>query len=267
MAKRKKVASEGVSLFPFLSILACVIGTLTLMITAMSLSQVGKEQPEEELERFEQFETLQSDIEVKENALAATQIKIEDARALQRQLTVAKAELKQLETSKQQTMSSNSEKAKLLAESGRLRKRIEALKQESPELQKQIAELSKKVALIKKPKEAEVLIQPGGTGVDLNPTFVEVNSGGVVIYASGKEVRIRRADLDKSGGDFHKLVDKVAKQPKGSVIFLLRSDPAAIGTYNTARYVARARYCRNGKLPVPGNGKIDLSVFEKKGQS
>lgn len=265
MGKKRKDASEGVSLFPFLSILACVIGTLTLMITAMSLSQVGKEQSTEEIERFDKFETLQSDIDVKEKSLASVQIKLDEAQALQRQLAAAKDELGRLSKSKQTTQSSNSEKAKLLAESSRLRKRIEDLKKEAPVLQKEITELSKKVAEVKKPKEAEVLIQPGGTGVDLNPTFVEVNNTGVVIFEGGKEVRIRRADLDKAGGDFHQLVDKVSKQPKGSVIFLLRSDPAAISTYNTARYVARARYCPNGKLPVPGNGKIDLSVFEKKG--
>ena len=35
MARRRK-KSITVSLFPFMSILACVIGTLTLMLTAMA---------------------------------------------------------------------------------------------------------------------------------------------------------------------------------------------------------------------------------------
>ena len=42
MARRRK-KSITVSLFPFMSILACVIGTLTLMLTAMALGQMDNE--------------------------------------------------------------------------------------------------------------------------------------------------------------------------------------------------------------------------------
>ena len=125
--------------------------------------------------------------------------------------------------------------------------------------------MNQKLGLLARRREAEVSIQPGGSGVDVKPTFVEVNAAEVVIYDANKQIRVRRADLDKPGGAFHKLVDKVSKQPKGSVIFLLRSNPEAIGTYNTARYVARTRYCPSGKLPVPGDGIIDLSIFAGRG--
>ncbi len=43
MAKKRKKNDLQVSLFPFLSILACVLGILTLMITAVVLSQANNE--------------------------------------------------------------------------------------------------------------------------------------------------------------------------------------------------------------------------------
>ena len=70
MPRRRRRAQRSVSLFPFLSILACVIGTLTLMITALALGQMDNEtvasaekfelakrlleQILQEIERFEQ---------------------------------------------------------------------------------------------------------------------------------------------------------------------------------------------------------------------
>jgi hypothetical protein len=39
----KQNIDDAVSLFPFLSILACVIGILILMITAVALGQIGKD--------------------------------------------------------------------------------------------------------------------------------------------------------------------------------------------------------------------------------
>ena len=48
MVRRRRSAEETVSLFPFLSILACVIGVLTLMITAMALGQMEESGPSEE---------------------------------------------------------------------------------------------------------------------------------------------------------------------------------------------------------------------------
>ena len=49
MARRRRKKGVSVSLFPFLSILACVIGTLTLMITALALGQMDTDEMASEL--------------------------------------------------------------------------------------------------------------------------------------------------------------------------------------------------------------------------
>ena len=55
MARRAKT-KVTVSLFPFMSILACVIGTLTLMLTAMALGQMDNDVVLS-AERYEKVET------------------------------------------------------------------------------------------------------------------------------------------------------------------------------------------------------------------
>jgi len=57
---KKKKADLQISLFPFLSILACVIGILTLMITAIVIAQIDPEAVNEKIET-----TLEEDDEFK----------------------------------------------------------------------------------------------------------------------------------------------------------------------------------------------------------
>jgi hypothetical protein len=59
MARRRNAEDEGVSLFPFLSIIACVIGVLTLLISTMSLAQMGTE----DVASLEQYEKIQRELE------------------------------------------------------------------------------------------------------------------------------------------------------------------------------------------------------------
>ena len=67
MSRRADSEESAVSLFPFLSILACVIGSLTLMITALALTGMntgpagGRE--ESEVRRAEEYMVLQREIE------------------------------------------------------------------------------------------------------------------------------------------------------------------------------------------------------------
>ena len=72
--------------------------------------------------------------------------------------------------------------------------------------------------------------------------------------------RIRAAEMVKDQ-DFLNLLTKVANNQNSSVVFLIRSD--ALGVYRAAKKICDDRNIRNGKLPVVGNGKIDLSAFNE----
>ncbi len=273
MARRNKDEGETISLFPFLSILACLIGTLTLMIVAVSLGQISREQSDDVVERHRAYSVIKADVAFQEAELETLQQLLADARELEERLRLANEELARLENEQQDRMSRedvNSEYARMLAESNRLRKRLAEIENDPKKLE---AEIEKLEAEVKRreagPEEAIVQIRPGGSGVDIDPVFVECTANSVVILHDdeSKSVRIRSGDLNKEGGEFHALLERVAAMPKGQIIFLVRPD--GVGTYNTARSVARTHYsprhgyAANGKLPVPSQGNIDLSVFRR----
>ena len=90
--------------------------------------------------------------------------------------------------------------------------------------------------------------------------WVEVQRSAILVYIDEQNpVRVIRAELDKNG-EWLKLLDQVSKRPKASIIFLMRED--AMSMYYAARTVALSKGARNGKLPVIGQGKIDLSLFK-----
>ena len=75
--KKKKTDLE-ISLFPFLSILACVIGILTLMITAIVIAQIDPEAVNEKIETaLEDDEEFQKKIEERKKELDALREEIE----------------------------------------------------------------------------------------------------------------------------------------------------------------------------------------------
>ena len=109
-------------------------------------------------------------------------------------------------------------------------------------------------------EEAQVRIEPGGSGVDLDPTFVECAADSIVVLSGEEPQRVLQQDV-ANHAPFLEILDQIAEQPRASVIFLVRDD--GLETYFEARRVARSRYARNGKLPVLGHGKIDLSLFKQ----
>lgn len=260
--RRKEVA--GISLFPFLSILCCVIGVLTLMIAAVALGQIDSNK-DEKIEIALQYQDLTKKNEqtwekVKNlNELAA------EAAAIREKLEQARQELKRLKNEEQQFKSKKKTadklEVKLLADSSAARKRIEKLSPELKDLQEEIAKLKVEVVQRKKDNLAKVLIKPGGSGVGLLPAFVECTKNDVVIHGKEEKTRIRRGDLSKSK-KFHDLLLKVKSIPNAIVVFLIRDD--GVDTYRTARNIARVEYVNNGKLAVIGQGEIDLSFFKGK---
>lgn len=258
MARRRRKSGPSVSLFPFLSILACVIGTLTLMITAMALGQMDTDEVDNGLK----LDYLLRQIAKYENQIKQLEADADDT---QKDLARAKAELERLLLIKKSLMEKDEEeKPKLDAppiDEEAHKKRLAQINEEIKAQEALKQELLAKLKELGKPREeVDVLIRPGGSGVGLKPTFVECTAADVVMLQNDPPKRVRRADL-KTDADFLALLDRIAEDPKSTVIFLVRDD--ALPTYYAASGVARSRYARNGKLPVIGHGRIDLSLFKK----
>ncbi len=261
MARRRKSGAPEVSLFPFLSILACVIGTLTLMITALALRQMDNPV----VEKVAEHESLQKRVD--ENRATVTQLKQEIKQALDESeqknsdLTALRSKLQQLQQDVERIRNLPPPQAdvagdEVLAD----KKRIEELRQEIAQLESRIEALNKQLKELKIPPEPVVRIQPGGTGVGLYPTFVECAATRLVVYEGDEPHAVRRADI-RTDAEFLATLERIADSEKDTVVFLVRDD--AVNTYIAARTVATEKYARNGKLPVIGQGKIDLSLFKK----
>ncbi len=266
MAKRRSKPKTTISLFPFLSILACVIGVLTLMITAMALGQMDTDS----FANLFEFEQVRSKIEEAKKLIQKLQAEIArqsgHADATQQELAEAQIQLDQLLEKREELLKSQNDPVEVdmeipqvdaAAHEQRLAQMREELSGQDKTKEELLAELKKRN---KPPEEAQVVIQPGGSGSDLKPTFVECTAADVVMYESAEPTRVRRADLAQDE-KFLGLLKRIAAQPKSTIIFLVRDD--ALGTYYAARDLAQANFARNGKLPVIGHGKIDLSLFQK----
>jgi hypothetical protein len=267
---RKKSDGDSVSLFPFMSILVCLIGSLTLMIAALMAGQMNSEQSQETIERYQRYSEIMADVEAEKTELDSLRKLLADAERIHKDLQAALEEAALLDKKQKELLTrvdENTEYGRLLAEANRLRKRVADLEPEPARLQEMIKKLEEEAARKKAgPEEAIVQIRPGGSGVDIEPTFIECTATGLVVHEGAEPQRIRTGDIGNETLGLPRLLAKVAAAEKGQVIFLVRPD--GVDVYNAARNFARGYYtvdgyAKNGKLPVPSQGNIDLIIFRK----
>lgn len=142
--------------------------------------------------------------------------------------------------------------------------KLTELEKEKLKLELQFTQLQEELGDRKDKQAGIVQVRPGGSGVDFHPTFVECRKEGIVVYDEQGSPHQVLASQMGSDVKFLSTLDEISNDPKKVVTFLLRED--GVGTYYVARNVARSRFAKNGKLPVLGKGKLDLSLFMKRGQ-
>ncbi len=295
MARRQKKKQE-ISLFPFLDILACVIGNLILIITAVVLESVDtdkladlfqneaiQKQTEENLATIrgleERLAKLKQDSISNDSRVQKAQQQLVEAERLQRE-----AQGRLLNVPPPPPPPDDEDKAEL--------------KKRELEIQEILAEMKRIESKIadkkKKPDQAiSILYSKVGGGGARRPFFVEVTKNGITLlpndldfknlFKNEKPIKIPAAKIasDKS---FEKLLNYVKDQKAKSgplrrrrdtiITFLIRPD--GVSTYNTAKNVVNqfeSKYERelaiiplnngdyiveslSGKAPLPGEGEI-----------
>lgn len=269
MSRRpSSAAGTGVSLFPFLSILACLIGILTMMIQIISEIQNQPESDRDpaELARAKEHQQLRADIRKQ-------QAEIEKSMAMLKERNAALVELNELENQRIVLRQKLAEKDTRPKESDaalqklleRILAQIAALRKERPVLEKELAALKAELEKRKiKPdtKPPPVRINPAGSGLSANTrvVFIECNATGVtLIDASGKKTPVAAAAIATDSRLAAALNDLKSTRDH-LVLFLIRKDGPT--TYRDAGSLAESKFnLRIGKLPVPTDGEIDLSLF------
>lgn len=255
MAKPRRNEQIAISLFPFLSILACVIGVLTLVITSLSLSSVAESRDDKDMARAEDYVAVSNRLEEMRGEIKSL--------AKNKSAVVQKLELEQ----EMEKLKSNAEAPPdpFLDE---LRDKVKSLDDllmaksaSKEELDKKRLELEQKLAQFEElKKKPRVQIQPSGGFSKLKPLFVETRAEGIVIHAPSRSIPVKNADIT-SDVDFLKLVDYVAERDgEGqAIVFLIRPD--GLGSYSVANEHALNRGAGTSKLPLIGQGPVDLRAF------
>ena len=212
---KKKKADLEISLFPFLSILACVIGILTLMITAIVIAQIDPEAVNEKIETaLEDDQEFQKKIDDRKKELDELRKEIEEIKKdpfkkidpkkkdqLLQQIVAATAQLQKAQIVDKQSKAIQGEVVKMKADLARRMKDLEEAEEEWE--------------LMKDPDKFATMVvkQSGsGTGGELEPTFIECNEKGIRVYEqSNNYFEVPTAQI-AGHAKLKTLIQKVAKE-------------------------------------------------------
>lgn len=272
MAQRRESAGDEVSLFPFLSILACLIGALILMIVVMSITttEKGDGRTKEEVDRAKTYQELLRELDRREK--------------LKKEMEELLKKLQQYVEAKAETETKLARLRKIISSSADVQKQNEAMGQEQlkkldnllleidginkqtveskAEVAKLMAELKEKqIPPDKKPPA--VVVQPSGSGEDAGQKlfFVEASGGKLSFTVAGKKVNVAATEEAIIGNvEFNHFLTEVKKAGNAQLIFLLRSD--GTGAYNRGGGWAQDKYnIKISRLLLPGMGDVDLKLF------
>jgi chaperonin cofactor prefoldin len=239
---------------------------ISVSMKAKEIDQEGR--TEEEMARAianrdmkKKTETLTKEIEKlserlkKEKSTAAEMAKLEE------QKIVLKTKFDEIQKAKDPKETD----AELQKKLENLRLEISQLKQERPPLSKQLAALQEELKKRKEPTKVveSVIIRPGGIGSReaRNLFFIECTSTGIVLHSDDSPSKIISTATIETNEDFNNLLEKVKRTRDSMVLFLIRK--GGNEAYRWAAGTAETKYKINtGKLPIPNEGIIDLSLFK-----
>jgi len=274
MARRSSNGSAPeVSLFPFLSILACLIGALVLMITAMVVStatDTGGLSPED-FEMAVTYKKLSDEKNDKEAEKDRLLTMIEGVDKEKKKLAEVNREILKLNEEvklnkelkeRGEINDEDQQKRDLLAEEKKMlvTEQIPEHTLEIKRLQEEIAKLD-----VKPTAPPPMIVPPSGSGLPDGTEiyFIESGSGAInVLDRSGKSIlRVPLAAVPTNSQYAAYLQEIKKRGAKARIFFLVRED--GLGGYNNGGGLAQMSGISVGKLPVPGKGPVDLRLFEK----
>ena len=238
MPRRHRDDDDDISLFPFLSIIASVIGVLTMMIASLTLAQTRTSDVAADLEKIEEFEDAQREIEDAENRIES----------LKKKISVSKSTALELREDKKKLTMTIEELEKLLEELERIEKELAEQKkvqivipevnpkdrETAADMRSQLDEIKEDIAQLEKdlqarkdvPTEGNVTVLPQGSGLNFTPHFVECAKGSIVLHNLANPKRVRQAEVVKDE-EFLALLNLVANGKDDSIVFLVAGSSQA----------------------------------------
>jgi hypothetical protein len=261
MARRKSSSKKAVSLFPFLDILACVIGNLILIITTVVLDQMDSK-PLADAARLENLreETVQQSARRAELEKQLQELRQSagdvDERIAQAQQQVDEAKRKFDEANKQLAAAEAAPTTTMQAPTP---EELEKLQAQRRKIDEEIAQIEAEILERQKtPERAIVLLPPAsGGGGPTRGIFVEVTSDRLIVHQGEQPWEVPAAQI-AADPKFAELLKGIQNDDQAIITFLVR--PNGIATLRLAENAAAAHDVRTGRVPLPGDGKLDLST-------
>jgi outer membrane biosynthesis protein TonB len=257
MGRPRKRRKQEVSLFPFLDILACVIGNLILIITAVVLEQVDTKPVAEAariddlVEEAERQQAKAAELrEQLDQLLERSGVASERLEEIRAKIAAAKQQLVEAKKREEQATKPVERPSEMTAE-------IKKLEEERKKIEAEIKELERQIAERQKPPQQMIAILPPGAGDGPRKgVFVEAAKDGLVVHEGDKPWQVPTGKV-ASDPRFKALLDKVKGDPDAIVTFLVRSD--GLASLAAGQKAATAAGARSGRVPLPGQGTLDLS--------
>lgn len=252
MARREGLQS---SLFPFMSVLACTIGSLVVLLAVMSLSAVGatgaaeQDFAESRAARTAEALVLESQRETIE---AAEALWAEVDRALEaRGLTPGQTVF---------DLSRSIEAARSERDARATRRRLE---RDLAQLESEREAVEATIDVLESRRETlPILIDPTGLSPRTEPYFIECDEGGATAYRATDDLRyfVPREELG-THGDFGRYLRRVRALPGALLVLLVRPD--GLETMQRIESIASQASIRVARLPLPGTGELDWSLLRR----
>ncbi len=259
-------------MIPFLDILCSLIGVLVLIIVFLTVSQTSQTEgrTQEEVDRAILYKSLNQRKKKEDAAAEQAQPLLTKLATLEKETEEKKATAARLRKLVSEADASKLLSQNLLKELDNLLLEITGFTQEAKTMKAQIAELAaeiKKRTLVAN-TPPPVIIQPAGAGTPTGTKnfFVEASGGKIVMYWNKEQqTQISSAPEVIIADTSYETFLKKVKELGGKLVFLIRDD--GLGSYNNAAGWAQQtnEFAPSdiAKLPAPGRGKIDLSMFDQ----
>jgi len=234
-----------------------MIGTLTLMITALALTGMDSGQDDEAIRRAENHVVLLKKIAASRKKISELRKSLGMETGLQDKIKALRAKIAKLES-----LRKTAQESKTLDEQAKKAKaKVSALDSELAKLRNELEKLKEELVRTRTVMSEETIkVLPPGSGrpIKYSPTFVEAGKSGLVVYDGKEPYDVPAAEISK-----HKkladLLKRLAAKPSSQVVLLIRSD--GVGTRNAMVSLANANGVKTGQLPLVGGGTVDLSKF------
>ena len=260
MARRRRRDDTTVSLFPFLSVLACVIGTLTLLLSALSVGHMGGASVEQ-VWLSERLQATAIFLAGGQAMLEELQAQLEDRSERAQRDEELGRRLEGLGLEREISLDELEHWIDLETQAASLAERQEHLEEEARRLEASVygkaSEVKKREAM---QAGAPIIIDPSGIGRHQIPYLVLCTADYVELFHRYGEAYGRYpSDQLNYDHDFKRFLRRVRNISDALVIFMIRPD--GIKTHTQASRIADQLGVRNAKLPLPGTGEIDFSLL------